>query len=434
MPNIVVVGAQWGDEGKGKIVDILSEDADVVARYQGGHNAGHTVVVDNEEFILHLIPSGILHKGKICIIGNGVVVDPEALIEEIEGLRVRGVTIGNNLFISKNAHLIMPYHRAIDKESERFKGTKRIGTTGRGIGPAYVDKMARIGIRMVDLLDPKLLKEKIEANLTHINYLLKNLYKVEELDPDDVYSKYMGYTEAIGRHITDVSFLINGFIKEGKGILIEGAQGTLLDVDHGTYPYVTSSNASAGGACTGLGIGPTKIDGVLGVAKAYTTRVGSGPFPTELRDKLGEALRSKGREYGATTGRPRRCGWFDALSVRYSARINDFRGLALTKLDILDDCPKIKICIGYKYEGRVYEEMPHEPSVLWNCDPIYEEVDGWQCPTLGIKDLDALPKKARLYIKRIMELTGIEIDLISTSQKRKDIIIRRNPFKEYRRS
>jgi adenylosuccinate synthase len=431
MPNIVVVGAQWGDEGKGKIIDILTKDADIVARYQGGHNAGHTVVVNDEQFILHLIPSGILHPGKVCMIGNGVVIDPEALIEEIEGLKTRGVIIEDNLFISKNAHLIMPYHRVIDKESERFKGKRSIGTTGRGIGPAYVDKMSRIGIRMVDLLDPETFREKLEANLSDINYLLDNIYKIERFDLEEVYSKYMGYAGRIGRYITDVSILANRYIGEGKSILFEGAQGTLLDVDHGTYPYVTSSNAMAGGACTGLGIGPTKIDGVLGVSKAYTTRVGGGPFPTDLKDKLGEDIRAKGREYGATTGRPRRCGWFDAVAVRYSVMINGLNGLALTKLDILDEYPEIKICVGYKYKGKIYEEMPHETSVLWGCEPIYEEMVGWQQSTIGIKNYESLPEKAKAYINRVGGLIGVNIDLISTSQRREDIIIRRNPFKDY---
>ncbi|MEK6690607.1 MAG: adenylosuccinate synthase [Nitrospirota bacterium] len=428
MPNIVVVGAQWGDEGKGKIIDILAKDADVVARYQGGHNAGHTVVVNDEEYILHLIPSGIIHPGKICMIGNGVVIDPEALIGEIEGLKSRGIAIDNNLFISKNSHLIMPYHCIIDKESER---SKSIGTTGRGIGPAYVDKVARTGIRMSDLLDPQSFRQKLELNLSNMNYLLYNVYKSEQLDLEEIYSKYMGYAKKIGKYITDVSILINKYIEENSNILFEGAQGTLLDIDHGTYPYVTSSNAIAGGACTGLGIGPTKIDGVLGVSKAYTTRVGSGPFPTELKDKLGNDLRSKGREYGATTGRPRRCGWLDVVVVRYSVIINGMSGIALTKLDILDEYPNIKICVGYKYKGNIYNEMPHESSVLWNCEPIYEEIEGWQESTAGIKRFDSLPGKAKAYIERIEDLIGVSIDIISTSQKREDTIIKQNPFKDY---
>ncbi|MBI5198789.1 MAG: adenylosuccinate synthase [Nitrospirae bacterium] len=428
MPNIVVVGAQWGDEGKGKIIDILAKDAGVVARYQGGHNAGHTVVVNDEEYILHLIPSGIIHPGKICMIGNGVVIDPEALIGEIEGLKSRGIAIDNNLFISKNSHLIMPYHSIIDKESER---SKSIGTTGRGIGPAYVDKVARTGIRMSDLLDSHLFREKLELNLSNMNYLLYNVYKSEQLDLEEIYSKYMGYAQKIGKYITDVSILINKYIEENMNILFEGAQGTLLDVDHGTYPYVTSSNAIAGGACTGLGIGPTKIDGVLGVSKAYTTRVGSGPFPTELKDKLGNDLRSKGREYGATTGRPRRCGWLDVVVVRYSVIINGMSGIALTKLDILDEYPKIKICVGYKYKGNIYNEMPHESSVLWNCEPVYEEIEGWQESTVGIKRFDSLPKKAKVYIRRVEDLVGVKIDIISTSQRRDDTIIKRNPFRDY---
>jgi len=431
MPNIVVVGAQWGDEGKGKIIDFLAGEAEVVARYQGGHNAGHTVVVNDEKFILHLIPSGILHPGKVCMIGNGVVIDPEALIEEIDGLRAKGVVIEDNLFISKNAHLIMPYHKVIDIEAERLKGTKGIGTTGRGIGPAYVDKMARIGIRMVDLLDPQVFREKLEINLSNMNNLLDTIYRVKGLNLEEIYSKYIGYADRIGRYIADVSILANKFISEGKSILFEGAQGTLLDVDHGTYPYVTSSNAVAGGVCTGIGIGPTKINGVIGVSKAYTTRVGGGPFPTELKDRLGEDLRAKGGEYGATTGRPRRCGWFDSLSVRYSVRVNGMNGLALTKLDILDEYPKIKICVGYKYKGKIYEEMPQESSVLWGCEPIYEEMDGWVQSTVGIRRFDDLPEMARAYINKIESLVGVKVDIISTSQRRDDIVIRRNPFKDY---
>jgi adenylosuccinate synthase len=431
MPNIIVVGAQWGDEGKGKIIDILSKYADVVARYQGGHNAGHTVVVNEEEFILHLIPSGILHREKICIIGNGVVIDPEALIEEIEGLENRGVVIKGNLFISKNAHIIMPYHRIIDTESERSKGSKSIGTTGRGIGPAYVDKMARVGIRMIDLLEPQIFREKLEANISHINNLLHTIYKTDRLDIEEIFSKYLGYAERIRIYISDVSMLVNKYITEGKSILFEGAQGTLLDVDHGTYPYVTSSNATAGGACTGLGIGPTKIDGVLGVSKVYTTRVGGGPFPTELKDEIGESLRLKGREYGATTGRPRRCGWLDTVLVRYSARINGLNGIALTKLDILDEYPEIKICVGYKYKGKTYNDMPHEHEVLWGCEPIYEKMHGWQESTSGIRNFDSLPENARAYIRRIEDLVGVRIDILSTSQKRDDTIILRNPFKDY---
>lgn len=428
MPNVIVVGAQWGDEGKGKIVDFLSEEADVIARYQGGHNAGHTVVINDEKFILHLIPSGILHKGKPCLIGNGVVVDPAALIEEINELMKSGVEVSKNLFLSKNAHLIMPYHIAIDKESERFKGIKRIGTTGRGIGPAYVDKVARIGIRVADLLQPVVFKEKLKANLSDINFLLENLYKVPIFNAEEIYNEYMGYAEKLSGYIADTDIIINRMISENKNILFEGAQGTLLDVDHGTYPYVTSSSASAGGACIGLGIGPTKISKVLGVAKAYTTRVGSGPFPTEIKDSLGNKLREKGGEYGATTGRPRRCGWLDMVILRHSVRINGLTGIAITKLDVLDGLDVIKICTSYKYKGKVYEEFPKEINILEECEPIYENVDGWSISTVGIKDFNKLPEAAKAYIKKIEEMLRVEVQLISTGQKRDELIQLKGQF------
>lgn len=429
MANVIIVGAQWGDEGKGKIVDILTMDADMVVRYQGGHNAGHTVVIEDKEYILHLIPSGILHPDKICIIGNGMVIDPEALIEEIDGLRAKGVRVDNNLFISKAAHLIMPYHRAIDKESERVKGARRIGTTGRGIGPAYVDKMARIGIRMADLLHPDLFSEKLKANLEETNALLKGLYKVEPLGFKDIYDKYMDYARILKDYITDTSLIINRAADEGKNILFEGAQGTLLDVDHGTYPYVTSSNATAGGACTGAGIGPTKIDEVVGIVKAYTTRVGSGPFPTELKDKTGDSIRERGKEYGATTGRPRRCGWFDAVVVKYAVRINGLSGIVITKLDVLDAYKEIKICTGYKYKGRIFAEMPSELNILEECEPVYEVMEGWNEDTSGITDYELFPEKAKQYLKRLSELAGVKADMVSTGQKRSETIIINNPFK-----
>ncbi len=422
MPNVIVVGSQWGDEGKGKIVDFLSEKADVIARYQGGHNAGHTVVINNEKFVLHLIPSGILYKGKMCLIGNGVVVDPAALIEEINGLKERGVEIDKNLFLSKNAHLIMPYHLAIDKESERFRGTKRIGTTGLGIGPAYVDKMARIGIRVVDLLQPQVFKEKLKANLFDINFLLENLYKVPRFDVEDIYNKYLGYAEKLSEYIADTDIIINRMISENRNILFEGAQGTLLDIDHGTYPYVTSSNPIAGGACTGLGVGPTKISKVLGVIKAYTTRVGGGPFPTEITDSLGDKLRERGGEYGATTGRPRRCGWLDMVILRHSARINGLTGIVITKLDILGGMDVIKICTSYRYKGKTYEEFPKESSIFEGCEPVYEEISGWSESTAGIKDFNRLPEAAKAYIRKIEKMLGVEVLLISTGRRRDELI------------
>ncbi|GAB4540875.1 MAG: adenylosuccinate synthase [Thermodesulfovibrionia bacterium] len=433
MANVIVVGAQWGDEGKGKIVDLLTESTDVIARYQGGHNAGHTVMINDKKFILHLIPSGILHRDKICIIGNGVVIEPSALIDEIEGLRREGIHIGKNLFISENAHVIMPYHKSIELCGEELRGAKRIGTTGRGIGPTYVDKMARKGIRMVDLLDQAVFKEKLKENLEDINFLLRHRYKRNAIIMREVYKDYMRYADYLSRYITDTTILINELMDKGKDVLFEGAQGTLLDVDHGTYPYVTSSSASAGGACTGLGVSPLRIDGVLGVMKAYTTRVGGGPFPTELKDKTGEVLRKRGGEYGATTGRPRRCGWLDAVSLKHSIRINGFTGIALTKLDVLDTMDKIKICVAYEYKGdggRIvrFKEMPNSCSILDRCKPIYKELNGWRSNTAGIKRLNALPKNARRYIDCIEDLLNVRIDIISTGQRRDETIVLRNPM------
>ncbi len=428
MPSVVVVGLQWGDEGKGKIVDFLSEKADVVARYQGGHNAGHTVVINNEKYILHLIPSGILYKGKMCLIGNGVVVDPAALIEEINGLKARGVEVGENLFLSKNAHLIMPYHIVIDKENERLRGAKSIGTTGRGIGPTYCDKIGRGGIRVTELLQPAVFREKLKANLVHINFLFENLYRVSSLNVDDIYNEYMGYAEKLSPYIADTDILINEMISEKKNILFEGAQGTLLDIDHGTYPYVTSSNSIAGSACTGLGVGPTKISKVLGVVKAYTTRVGSGPFPTEIKDALGDKLREKGGEYGATTGRPRRCGWLDIVILRHSARINGLTGIAITKLDILDGLDSIKICTSYRHKGKIYYEFPKEMNVFEEVEPVYEEIEGWDTSTLGIRDFNKLPKAAKAYIRKIEKILGVKVHLISTGQRRDELILLKNQF------
>lgn len=428
MSTVVIVGTQWGDEGKGKIVDFLTEKADVVARYQGGHNAGHTVVINNEKYILHLIPSGILHKGKKCIIGNGVVIAPDALISEMDGLKERGIDTDGNLLISKNAHVIMPYHTAIERENENKKGNKKIGTTGRGIGPSYTDKVARHGIRVMDLLSPNVFREKISANLSTINFLLENLYKTAPLKTDEIYDEYMRYAERLSRYIADTDVLINKQIDSGENVLFEGAQGTLLDIDHGTYPFVTSSNTIAGGACTGLGVGPTKINKVLGIAKAYTTRVGEGPFPTELKDELGESIRQKGGEFGATTGRPRRCGWLDMLILRHAIRINGLTGIALTKLDILDGMDKLKICIGYKYNGNLHEEFPKEIEILENCKPVYEEVDGWKESTLSIKEFDKLPANAKKYIKKIEEMLKTEVQIISTGQKRDEIIVLKEQF------
>jgi len=428
MPALVVVGTQWGDEGKGKIVDLLSEQADAVVRYQGGHNAGHTVVLGREAFVLHLIPSGILHPGKRCVIGSGVVVDPAALLEEAGQLEKRGITIRGRLNISSSAHLIMPYHKAIDKESERLKGARRIGTTGRGIGPAYVDKMARIGIRVGDLLEPDLFRHKLATNLTDMNDLLEQTYKVERFELEKVYQEYMGYAEEFREYIADTAQILNRWIDEGKQVLFEGAQGTHLDVDHGTYPYVTSSNATAGGACTGTGVGPTRISAVVGVVKAYTTRVGSGPFPTELTDAIGAQLQEKGHEFGATTGRPRRCGWFDAVLVRYAVQINGLAGVAVTKLDVLDDCEEIKIGIGYGYRGRIYREMPTSLTVQEECEPIYETIPGWRSSTIGMTKYEQLPAQSKKYLSRIQELMGCPVFMISTGTKREEAIMIGDPY------
>lgn len=428
MANVVIIGAQWGDEGKGKLVDCLTERADVVARFQGGHNAGHTVVINDKQFILHLIPSGVLHADKMCIIGNGVVIDPGALIKEIRELREQGIRVAENLAISKNAHVIMPYHMAVEAEKEKKKGDKKIGTTGRGIGPAYVDKAGRTGIRMGDLMRPALFKEKLSSNLEDFNFILTKQFGADPLDEKSIYETYMEYAAFLKKHVQDTDVVINEMIEEGDNVLFEGAQGTLLDIDHGTYPYVTSSNASAGGACTGLGIGPTKIDAVLGVVKAYTTRVGGGPFPTEIHDDLGEKIREKGGEFGATTGRPRRCGWLDFIALRHAVRINGLSGILITKLDILEGLDTIKVCVAYKFEGQTLETFPKELDVLEKCEPVYEEVSGWKEPTTGITDFDALPKKARDYIRLIEDGLKVPVDMISTGKKRNELITLRSHF------
>ncbi len=428
MPIVIVVGAQWGDEGKGKLVDVLTERADFVARYQGGHNAGHTVVIKDEKFVLHLIPSGVLHKNTVCVIGNGVVVEPRALLEEMEGLRRKGIGISDNLRISRSAHLIMPYHLALDLANEQALGKKCIGTTGRGIGPTYIDKMARCGIRVGDLLNPGLFREKLALNVKKINLLMKNLYQSRGFSAGRIFDEYMEYGGKLRKHIADTDVILNEAAAAGKNILLEGAQGTLLDIDHGTYPYVTSSNAVAGGACTGVGMGPTRISRVLGIVKAYTTRVGSGPFPTEILDAVGEDIRARGGEFGATTGRPRRCGWLDTVVLRHAVMINGLSGVAMTKLDILDGLKKIKICTAYKHGGKTYHHFPKDIEVLEKCTPVYEEMDGWTASTLGIRQFSKLPLKARAYIRRIEELIGVRADFISTGRKRDELITIRKQF------
>ncbi|MFH1245793.1 MAG: adenylosuccinate synthase, partial [Candidatus Omnitrophota bacterium] len=378
MPNTVLIGTQWGDEGKGKIIDILSRQADIIVRFQGGNNAGHTIVVKDEQFILHLIPSGILHQDKVCVIGNGVVIDPEVLLQEIDDLKKRGVKVDSNLKISDQAHLIFPYHKIVDKLRESKRAAQRIGTTGRGIGPCYADKVNRCGIRVGDLLDKEVFREKLRSTLTEKNEIFKKIYGHKGFSFQQIYQEYISYAERIERYVLDCCQFLNSAVKEGKDILFEGAQGTALDVDFGTYPYVTSSNATAGGACIGSGVSPVDIDKIVGVAKAYTTRVGSGPFPTEFPLSLLEKIRRRGKEFGATTGRPRRCGWFDAVVVRRAMMINHLSEIALTKLDVLDELDTIKICTEYKYAGKTYLNFPSNIRVLENCRAVYEEHPGWR--------------------------------------------------------
>ncbi|MFQ5830578.1 MAG: adenylosuccinate synthase [Candidatus Methylomirabilia bacterium] len=423
MPNLVVVGAQWGDEGKGKVVDLLAPYVHAVVRYQGGNNAGHTVVAGKEKYVLHSIPSGILRPGCRCVIGCGVVVDPGALIEEMEALVRRGVVLDGNLFISKDAHLILPYHRALDLASEAKLGRRRIGTTGRGVGPAYMDKAARVGIRMADLLDEPVLREKLEVNVWEKNRLLREIYDAQTFTVEEILGPYLRFAGWLAPYITDTALLLARWIEAGQSVLFEGAQGTMLDIDHGTYPFITSSSTTAGGAVTGTGVPPTKIHGVLGVAKAYTTRVGRGPFPTELSGDLVDLLRSRGNEYGATTGRPRRCGWCDAVVLRYAARINGLDTVALTKLDVLDECETVKVCVGYRYRGEIITDFPAEERIWNEAEPVYEEMSGWLSSTQGLRGYHELPTKARQYIERLAELIGVEFSLISTGAPRDDRIL-----------
>jgi len=418
--NLAVLGAQWGDEGKGKIVDLLTPHFSIVARYQGGHNAGHTVYVNGTKFILRLIPSGILHDSVTCVIGNGVVIDPQALFGEIDELTKNGIDVGNRILISDKAHLILPYHRDLDLLSEARRGERKIGTTSRGIGPAYEDKIARRGIRSGDLENPKGLAQTIRDNVTARNRLVQD----NTMDWKPVLDQLLTHAERMRPMLRDVSVLLNDAIRAGKPILFEGAQGTLLDIDHGTYPYVTSSNASVGGVCTGLGIPPRAIGRVLGVVKAYTTRVGEGPLPTELSGEMGNRLRESGNEYGAVTGRPRRCGWYDAVAVRYGVRINGLDGLALTKLDVLDGLDRIDICTSYACDGRTLTEFPSDTGQLAACQPIYETMPGWAAPTAGVRTFDRLPAAARKYIARLEELSGVPATIVSTGSERDDTVIR----------
>jgi adenylosuccinate synthase len=426
MSNVVIVGAQWGDEGKGKIVDLLTQYADLVVRFQGGNNAGHTIVLRGEKFVVHLIPSGILYEDKKCIIGNGVVLDPAVLVEEIDEIKKRGYFKDDpQLMISEETHIILPYHRKIDVAREK---TFKIGTTGRGIGPAYEDKVARCGIRMVDLLDENVFREKLEANLAQKNIYLTQVLKEKGFEFSEIFNEYLQYKNRLEKYVKNTSLILHEEIQKGKHILFEGAQGAMLDLDHGTYPYVTASNTLAGNACAGSGIGPTMINSVIGIAKAYTTRVGEGPFPTELRDETGDKIREKGGEYGATTGRPRRCGWFDAVVVNHSIRINGIREMVITKLDVLNDFDTINVCVGYRADGNVFYHVPSNLEILKRSEPVYEELSGWETEIKGARNFKDLPSKARRYLKRIEKLIGTKITMISVGSERDETVEVKNPF------
>src|SRR6195256_1334833 len=418
--NLAVLGAQWGDEGKGKIVDLLTPHFSFVARYQGGHNAGHTVYVNGTKFVLRLIPSGILHAGVTCVIGNGVVIDPQALFAEIDELTKNGIDVAGRILISDKAHLILPYHRDLDLLAEARRGERKIGTTLRGIGPAYEDKIARRGIRVGDLADQAGLEQEVRDNVNARNRLVQE----NPMDPRAVLDQLRLHGERLKPWVRDVSLMLSQAMRDGQSILFEGAQGTLLDIDHGTYPYVTSSNATIGGVCTGLGVPPRAIDGVLGVAKAYTTRVGEGPLPTELHGEIGNRLRETGQEFGAVTGRPRRCGWYDAVAVRYAVRINGLDGLALTKLDVLDSLERIDICTAYPCGARTLPDFPSEIRQLASCEPVYESMPGWSSPTAGVRTFEQLPEAARKYVARLEEVSGVRAAIVSTGSERDDTILR----------
>jgi len=428
LSNIVIVGTQWGDEGKGKIVDLLAEYADIVVRFQGGNNAGHTVVVDGKQFISHLVPSGILQK-KRCIIGNGLVVDPEVLIEELDELKTMGINPGpSELMISEKAHVIMPYHKSVDLAREKKKGDKKIGTTGRGIGPAYEDKATRRGIRFVELIDLEVFKEKVTTILEEKNFYLKNYLSAETLDPKVIIEQYTQYAQRLAGHVTNISVAINEAIKDGKQVLFEGAQGTHLDIDHGTYPFVTSSNTIAGNACNGAGVGPKEISGVIGIVKAYTTRVGRGPFPTELFDETGDFIQKKGAEFGATTGRKRRCGWLDTVILKNAVRLNGLTGITITKLDVLGGLKSLNICTAYEFEGKVVKDFPGSLKVLAGCKPIFETLPGWSEDISGIRNIEDFPENSRNYLKRIEELIETPINIVSVGPGREETIVIKNPF------
>ena len=428
MSNIVIVGTQWGDEGKGKLVDLLAEFADIVVRFQGGNNAGHTMVVNGEQFITHLVPSGVLQK-KTCLIGNGMVVDPAVLVKELDNLGSRGIDVGPDILkISEKAHIIMPYHKQIDLAREKMKGDKKIGTTGRGIGPCYEDKATRRGIRFVELIDPDVFRKQVNTILEEKNFYLKHYLSAETLDPESIIDQYEDYAERLAPHVVNISIVMNQAINAGKQILFEGAQGTHLDIDHGTYPYVTSSNTVSGNACCGAGIGPKEITGVIGIVKAYTTRVGKGPFPAELFDETGDAMQKKGVEFGATTGRKRRCGWLDTVLIRNSARLNGLTGLVITKLDVLGGFKSLKICTGYEYKGETILDFPASIKILEACNPVYETLPGWSEDISDIRKIEDLPRNAKNYLSRIEEITETPINIISVGPGRNETIMVNNPF------
>jgi adenylosuccinate synthase len=426
--NVVIIGTQWGDEGKGKIVDLLTDRAKAVVRFQGGHNAGHTLVIDGEKTVLHLIPSGILRDGVRCLIGNGVVLSPDALLTEVDMLEQNGVPVMSRLGISESCPLILPYHIALDQAREAARGNKAIGTTGRGIGPAYEDKVSRRGIRLGELQDSERFKSRLQEVMEYHNFALEHYFKFDTVDYEMVLDQCLAQAERILPLVEDVTGTLHQMRRDGQNVMFEGAQGALLDIDHGTYPYVTSSNTTAGGAASGSGMGPCNLDYILGIVKAYTTRVGAGPFPTELFDDVGDHLGTKGHEFGATTGRQRRCGWLDIVSLRRSLDINSVTGICITKLDVLDGLDTIKICVGYKLDGQEIDVPPVGANRIEKCEPVYIEVPGWKESTVGTKSLDALPQAARDYLKKVEELTGVPIDVISTGPDRAETLVVRNPF------
>lgn len=429
MSSVVVVGSQWGDEGKGKITDFLSENAEVIARYQGGNNAGHTIRFNGETYKLHLIPSGIFYKEKICVVGNGMVVDPKALVAELAYLKEKGVT-AENLRISNRAHVILPYHLKLDEVEEERKGANKIGTTKKGIGPAYMDKAARIGIRMADLLDREVFEEKLNRNLEEKNRLLERIYETDGFKVEDILDEYYEYGQQIKKYVVDTSVVLNDALDEGRRVLFEGAQGVMLDIDQGTYPFVTSSNPVAGGVTIGSGVGPTKIKHVVGVCKAYTSRVGDGPFPTELLDEIGNQIREVGREYGTTTGRARRIGWFDSVVVRHARRVSGITDLSLNSIDVLTGIETVKICVAYRYKDQIIEEFPASLKVLDECEPVYEEMPGWTEDITGCKSLDELPANARHYVERVSQLTGVPLSIFSVGPDRTQTNVVRSPWRQ----